>query len=54
MSCKVTDQVTTIYSDGADGLGLVLISHTEPKTVNVRVGSTTEVSDGHENVRSWG
>ena len=39
MSRKATDQVTTIYSDGADGSGYAPISHTEPKTANVRVGS---------------
>ena len=39
MSRKATDQVTTIYSDGADGLGQALISHTEPKTANARIGS---------------
>ncbi len=45
MSRKATDQVTTIYSDGADGSGYALISHTEPKTANVRVGSKSEVHD---------
>ena len=39
MSRKATDQVTTIYSDGTDGLGWALINHTKPKTTNVRAVS---------------